>query len=117
MRSRLQSTRRPGSGPGTAPGPSRPHAEGYTRDHIRRGTTTLFAASDIATGSLIARCSIRHRRREWLSFPRLIDRETTSELEVHFVCDNYSTHKHSKVRPRHANKQRFHLYHAPTYAS
>ena len=49
--------------------------------------------------------------------PRLTDRETTSELDVHIVCDNCATNRHTRVHARLANKERFHMHHAPTCAS
>ena len=73
-------------------------AEGYTHDYIRHRTTTLFAALEVASGKVTTRCHKRHRHQEWLSFLRLIDRETPAELDLHLVCDNYATYKHAKVR-------------------
>ena len=93
------------------------YAEGYTHDYVRHGTTTLFAALDVATGKVIARCRKRHRHQEWLAFLRLIDRETPEGLELHIVCDNYATHKHAKVRAWVATRPRIHLHFIPTYAS
>ena len=93
------------------------HAEGYTYDCLRHGTTTLFAALDAATGEVIARSSQRHRHQEWLAFLRLIDKETPEDLAIQLACDNYATHKHAKVRAWIARRPRFHLHFAPTYAS
>ncbi|MDE0126087.1 MAG: IS630 family transposase [Bryobacterales bacterium] len=93
------------------------YAEGHTHDYIRHGTTTLFAALDVATGKVIAQCRERHRHQEWLAFLRLIGRETPKDLEVHLVCDNYATHRHAKVRAWIAKRPRFHLHFTPTYAS
>ena len=62
------------------------YVEGYTHDYIRHGTTTLFAALDVATGKVIDKCSKRHRHQEFLAFLRLIDRETPPELDIHLVC-------------------------------
>ena len=71
------------------------YAEGYTHDYVRHGTTTLFAALDIATGAVFGLCRKRHRHEEFLSFLRLIDREVPAELDIHLVLDNYATHKHA----------------------
>ena len=74
------------------------YVEGYTHDYVRHGTTTLFAALDIATRKVLAQCRKRHRHEEFLAFLRLIDREVPAELDIHLVLDNYATHKHAKVR-------------------
>ena len=66
------------------------YVEGYTHDYVRHGTTTLFAALDIATGRVISQCRKRHRHEEFLSFLRLIDREVPAELDIHLVLDNYT---------------------------
>jgi len=93
------------------------YAEGYTHDYIRHGTTTLFAALDLATGKVIGRCCKRHRHQEFLSFLRLIDRETPSDVDIHLVMDNYATHKHAKVRAWLAKRPRYHVHFTPTSAS
>ena len=74
------------------------YVEGVTHDYIRHGTTTLFAALDVATGSVIAECKPRHRHQEFLSFLRRIDKEVPPELDVHLIVDNYCTHKHAVDR-------------------
>ena len=93
------------------------YVEGYTHDYVRHGTTTLFAALDIATGRVIGQCRKRHRHEEFLAFRRLIDREVPAELDIHLVLDNYATHKHAKVKQWLAARPRFHLHFTPTYAS
>ncbi len=93
------------------------YAEGYTHDYFRHGTTTLFAALDIATGHVFGQCRKRHRHEEFLSFLRLIDREVPAELDIHLVLDNYATHKHAKVKRWLAARPRFHLHFTPTSAS
>ena len=93
------------------------YVEGYTHDYVRHGTTTLFAALDIATGRVFGQCRKRHRHEEFLAFLRLIDREVPADLDVHLVLDNYATHKHAKVRQWLAAHPRFHLHFTPTYAS
>ena len=89
------------------------YAEGYTHDYVRHGTTTLFAALDIATGQVFGHCRKRHRHEEFLSFLRLIDREVPAELDIHLVLDNYATHKHAKVKRWLAARPRFHLHFTP----
>ena len=69
-----------------------------THDYKRHGTTTLFAALDVATGKVIGQCMPRHRHQEWLKFLRRIDAETQNDLDVHLIADNYATHKHTKVQ-------------------
>ena len=93
------------------------YVEGVTHDYIRHGTTTLFAALDVATGAVIAECKPRHRHQEFLSFLRRIDKEVPRELDVHLIVDNYCTHKHAKVRSWLAQRSRFHVHYTPTYAS
>ena len=92
------------------------YAEGHTHDYIRHGTTTLFAALEVASGEVTARCHKRHRHRESLSFLRLIDRENSAELDLHLACDNYATREHAKVRAWIATDPRLHLHFTPTYA-
>ena len=78
--------------------PLRPgQPERQTHDYYRHGTTSLFAALDIASGKVIGRCHPRHRHQEFLSFLRQIEREVPANLEVHLVLDNYGTHKAPKV--------------------
>lgn len=93
------------------------YVEGVTHDYFRHGTTTLFAALDIATGEVIAQCKKRHRHGEFLSFLRHIDESVPGDLDVHLVIDNYCTHKHAKVRNRLAARPRFHVHFTPTYSS
>lgn len=93
------------------------YVEGVTHDYRRHGTTTLFAALDIASGDVLAQCKPRHRHQEFLQFLRHIDANMPEELDVHLVIDNYSTHKHSKVRRWLAARPRYHVHYTPTYAS
>ena len=71
-----------------------------THDYKRHGTTTLFAALDVATGKVIGQCMKRHRHQEWLKFLRIIDRDTPTALDLHLIADNYATHKHPAVKAR-----------------
>src|SRR5271165_934141 len=69
-----------------------------THDYKRHGTTTLFAALDIATGKVIGECLPRHRAKEFLKFLRRIDKETLPYLDLHLILDNYATHKTPAVQ-------------------
>ena len=93
------------------------YVEGITHDYVRHGTTTLFAALDIATGAVFTQCKPRHRHQEFLSFLRSLDACVPAELDVHLVVDNYATHKHPKVRTWLAQRPRFHMHYTPTYSS
>lgn len=74
--------------------PMRPgQAERRTHDYYRHGTTSLFAALDIATGQVIGRCRPQHRQQEFLHFLGQIERTVPAGLGVHLVLDNYATHK------------------------
>ena len=88
-----------------------------THDYKRHGTTTLFAALDVATGKVIGHCMKRHRHQEWLKFLRRIDAETPKKLDLHLIADNYATHKHPKVKAWLAKHPRFHMHFTPTSAS
>ena len=93
------------------------YVEGVTHDYFRHGTTTLFAALDIANGTVLGQCKTRHRHQEFLSFLRHIERNVPENLDVHLVMDNYATHKHPRVRAWFAKRPRFHVHFTPTYAS
>ena len=88
-----------------------------THDYKRHGTTTLFAALNVATGKVIGQCMKRHRHQEWLKFLRRIERETPKQLDVHLIADNYATHKHAKVKAWLKRHPRFHMHFTPTSAS
>jgi transposase len=93
------------------------YLEGVTHDYYRHGTTTLFAALDVANGKVITQCKSRHRHQEFLSFLRHIDEQVPPHLDIHLIVDNYATHKHPKVRGWLAKHTRFHMHFTPTYAS
>jgi transposase len=101
--------------------PSLPMKKGragtMTHDYKRHGTTTLFAALDVLTGTVIGECLPRHRHTEFLRFLRTIDREVRKGLQVHLILDNYSTHKHENVEKWLAKHPRFHLHFTPTSSS
>lgn len=93
------------------------YVEGVTHDYVRNGTTTLFAALDIATGTVFTECKPRHRHQEFLSFLRRLDDCIPSGLDVHLIVDNYATHKHPKVRTWLAQRPRYQIHFTPTYSS
>ena len=93
------------------------YVEGVTHGYIRHGTTTLFAALDVATGRVLAQCKPRHRHQEFLGFLKHIDANVPPDLDVHLVVDNCGTHKHARVKRWLAARPRYHLHFTPTYAS
>ena len=88
-----------------------------THDYKRNGTTTLFAALNVAEGKLIGTCMKRHRHQEWIKFLELIDQQTPAELDLHLIVDNYATHKHWKVKRWLKRHPRFHMHFTPTSSS
>jgi len=88
-----------------------------THDYQRHGTTTLFAAIDMAEGKLIGSCMSRHRHQEWIKFLAHIDQQTPADLDLHLVADNYATHKHPKVLTWLKRHPRFHMHFIPTSSS
>jgi transposase len=88
-----------------------------THDYKRNGTTTLFAALNVATGEVIGQCMKRHRHQEWLRFLRTIERTTPKGLALHLIADNYATHKHPKVKAWLERHPRFHMHFTPTSGS
>jgi len=93
------------------------YVECVTHDYFRHGTTSLFAALDIATGTVIGQCEPRHRPQEFQSFLNHIEKNVRSNLDIHGVMDNYGTHKHSKARAWFAKRPQFHPRFTPTCAS
>lgn len=91
--------------------------ERRTHDYARHGTTSLFAALDLATGRVIGELHRRHRAKEFLAFLRTIDANVPVALDVHLILDNYGTHKTPAVRAWFARHPRFHLHFTPTSAS
>ena len=88
-----------------------------THDYVRHGTCCLFAALNVLTGEVLARCEMRHRHQEYLRFLRLIDKTTPKELDLHLIVDNYCTHKHHKVKAWIKKHPRFHVHFIPTSSS
>ena len=93
------------------------YVEGVTRDYIRHGTTTLFAALKVLDGEVLTECKPRHRHQEFLSFLRYIENAAPPGLDIHMVADNYATHKHAKVKAWIAAHPRWHVHFVPTYSS
>jgi transposase len=91
--------------------------ERRTHDYRRHGTTSLFAALDVATGTVIGECHRRHRSQEFLQFLKTIDANVPSKLDIHLILDNYGTHKTPRVRRWLAAHPRFHVHFTPTGAS
>jgi len=93
--------------------------ERQTHDYKRHGTTTLFAAFNILNGKVMGRCLPRHRGREFVTFLHALEKEVPSDLDIHLIVDNYSTHKSAAVqrwlRPK--KRRRFHIHFTPTSSS
>jgi len=101
--------------------PSLPMKKGragtMTHDYKRHGTTTLFAALDVLSGTVIGQCLPRHTNNEFVHFLRTVDKEVPKGLAVHVVLDNYSTHGHDNVAAWLAKHPRFHFHFTPTSSS
>ena len=94
-------------------------AERGTHDYVRHGTTSLFAALDVATGKVIGKCHRRHRHQEFLKFLDHVDASLTKEpdVSVHLVLDNYATHKTPAVKRWFLRHPEYHLHFIPTSSS
>jgi len=98
--------------------PMRPgQVERRSHDYQRHGTTSLFAALDIATGHVIGRCYQRHRAVEFRKFLTEVEQAVPADLDIHLVLDNYATHKAPPVKAWLARHPRYHLHFTPTSAS
>jgi transposase len=95
------------------PGP----VERRTHDYARHGTTSLFAALDLATGKVIGECHARHRSLEFRKFLDTVEEAVAPDLEVHLILDNYGTHKTPAIQRWLVKRPRFHLHFTPTSAS
>lgn len=91
--------------------------ERATSDYFRHGTLSLFAALDVASGEVYARCQKRHRQKEFLQFLQQLEDATPKDLEIHAVLDNYAAHKTPKVCAWIARHPRWHLHFIPTHSS
>jgi transposase len=94
-------------------------AERGTHDYVRNGTTSLFAALNVATGEVIGKCYRRHRQQEFLKFLEEIDAQVPREpgVEIHLILDNYGTHKTPKVKRWSQRHPEYHLHFTPTSGS
>jgi len=101
--------------------PSLPMKKGragtMTHDYKRHGTTTLFAALDVLTGTVIGQCLPRHTNNEFVHFLRKVDKEVPKGVAVHVILDNYGTHGHDNVDAWLAKHPRFHFHFTPTSSS
>lgn len=98
--------------------PMRPgQMERRTHDYRRHGTTSLFAALNVATGNVLGQTHRRHRSVEFRKFLDLIDASVPQDLAVHLVIDNYATHKSPLIRSWLVKRPRFHVHFTPTYGS
>jgi transposase len=107
-----------------SPGPVRadPAGHGYdparmTHTYTRHSTTSLFAALEISSGSVIAQHYRRHRHQQFLRFLKTIDDAVHAELDLHLICDDYATHKIPAIHQWLLHHPRFHLHFTPTRAS
>jgi transposase len=91
--------------------------ERRTHDYARHGVTSLFAAFNIADGTVISELHRRHRHQEFLKFLKRIDKNVPAALDVHLVCDNYGTHKTPAIQGWLAGHPRFHVHFTPTGSS
>jgi transposase len=91
--------------------------ERRTHNYVRHGTTSLFAALDVASGFVIGKCYKRHRAKEFLDFLKEIDARVPDDLDIHIVMDNYATHKTPKVKAWLARRPHYHIHFTPTSAS
>ena len=98
--------------------PLRPgQVERRTHDYKRHGTTSLFAALDVATGAVIGKCFPKHRSTEFRKFLAQIEANVPDDLEAHLIMDNYATHKTKPVRDWLAKRPHWHVHFTPTGAS
>jgi len=88
-----------------------------THDYVRNGTVDLFAALDIARGTVISDIRTSHNQNDFIAFLNKINREVPADLDVHVILDNLATHKTPKVHRWLLRHRRFHLHFTPTYGS
>jgi len=98
--------------------PMRPvQVERHTPEYQRNGTTSLFAALDVATGNVLGKCFRRHRTAEFRKFLDHVDSQVPPDLEVHLIMDNYCTHKAAPIKRWLLRHRRYHLHFTPTHSS
>jgi len=88
-----------------------------THDYKRNGTSTLFAALNVASGEVIGECKTKHRHQEFLAFLKTVERQTPAHLDLHLIVDNYCTHKHERVKNWLLKNKRVKLHFIPTSSS
>ena len=91
--------------------------ERRAHDYVRHGTTSLFAALNVADGTVISQVHRKHRSVEFRKFLVKIDKTVPEGLDVHVICDNYATHKHPTIQTWLGKLPRFHMHFTPTYSS
>lgn len=91
--------------------------ERQTHDYYRHGTTTLFAALDVATGKVLGKCYQRHRQDEFIDFLKTVEKNAPQDKEIHIILDNYSTHKTAKVKRWLQRRPNWQLHFIPTHSS
>lgn len=91
--------------------------ERRTHTYVRNGTTSLFAALDVATGAVIGKCYKRHRATEFLDFLKRIDAVMPEGPDIHLVINNYATHKTPRIKAWLARRPHWHVHFTPTSAS
>jgi transposase len=103
----------------TQPGlPLKPGKAGtMTHDHVRHGTTTLFAALNVLDGKVIGRCMARHRHQEFLRFLNAVEAAVPAGKIIHAILDNYGSHKHPKVHAWPGRHPRWTFHFTPTSGS
>jgi putative transposase len=89
------------------------YVEGITHNYFRHGTTTLFAAFDPITGTVLSQCKRRHRHQEFLDFLRHVDASVPKAFDGHLIVDNYATQKHPRVQRWLAARPRYHVHFTP----
>lgn len=92
-------------------------AERATPEYQRNGTTTLFAALDRVSGKVIGKCYPRHRAEEFRKFLNVIRKNVPADMDIHIICDNYSTHSAPTIKRWLARNPRFHIHFTPTHSS
>lgn len=88
-----------------------------THDYKRNGTSTLFAALDVATGNVTGECYQKHTHKEFLKFLKKVEAQTDKSKDLHIIIDNYATHKHEKIRNWLKRNKRVFLHFTPTSSS
>jgi transposase len=88
-----------------------------THDYKRNGTSTLFAALEVASGKVIGECYQKHTHKEFLNFLKKVERQTDQDKNIHIIVDNYATHKHEKVINWLKRNKRVSLHFTPTSSS